>query len=85
MNVKEGAGLLMYKCIDVLETSGPAGFSTKLAAQAHATYLFSRLLDLCPERYDVSELAGYAHLSCFCALDEPCHVDEIIKKLHKKQ
>jgi hypothetical protein len=34
-----------------------------------------------PERYPVQELAGYAHLSCWCKVGEPCHVDEILKRM----
>ena len=33
---------------------------------------------------DLKELIGY-NLSCFCALDKPCHVDVIFKQLAKIQ
>lgn len=67
-------------CVEMLLLE-KAGFKTKHEAQAHATKLFSKLLAAAPQYYPVQELAGYAHLSCWCALDEPCHVDEIIKKM----
>jgi len=82
VNTNRG-GFFRNKCIDVLFSYGrTAGFSTKQESQAHAAYLFGRLLDLFPYDYDVRELAGYAHLSCFCAPGEPCHVDKIIEKIN---
>ena len=38
-------------------------------------------LPMTPSRARV-ELAEYDYLSCWCRLDQPCHVDEYIKAIH---
>lgn len=75
-------GKLKRAAKDIYITGGAAGFKTKREAQAHAAFLFGCLMNEFPVRYDVQELAQYAHLSCWCALDAPCHVDEIIKRIN---
>ena len=72
---------LLDICVDILTTAGPAGFSDKEEATKHAVKLFGILIVQHPERYPVEELRHYAHLSCWCSLDAPCHVDEIIRRL----
>lgn len=81
MNVSKEEVTLSELCTYLLTSSGPAGFKTKAEAQAHAANLFGKLIDLYPARYWAQDLDKYAHLSCWCALDAPCHVDEIIKRI----
>ena len=68
----------------ILTNSGPAGFKTKAEAAAHAAKLFGILIDDFPEKYPLSDFDGVKHIACFCALNEPCHGDEIIKRLKLK-
>jgi hypothetical protein len=68
-------------CFDLAFLKGSPGFKTKKEAQAHAAFLFGCLMAEFPERYPVDELRQYAHLSCWCKVGEPCHVDTIIKKM----
>lgn len=68
-------------CIYILTASGPAGFFDKGEAKKHAVNLFGKLIDEIPNAYPVQELAAYDHLSCWCSLDETCHVDEILRRL----
>ena len=77
VSVKE---LLTY----ILTNSGPAGFKTKAEAAAHAAKLFGILMDDFPEKYPLSDFDGVKHIACFCSLDQPCHGDEIIKRLKSK-
>jgi len=64
---------------------GKEAFDTKQEAQAHAAFLFGKLMDAAPGQYPVHELKQYAHLSCWCAIDSPCHVDEIINRIKNQQ
>lgn len=68
-------------CQSIKDQHGTGVFDTKQKAQAHAVFLFGKLMDQRPELYPVQELAGYEHLSCWCALDAPCHVDEILRRI----
>jgi hypothetical protein len=68
-------------CFGLYISAGASGFKTKLEAQAHAAFLFGCLMSELPERYPVQELAGYAHLSCWCKVGEPCHVDAILARM----
>ncbi len=38
-----------------------------------------------PKPPTVEELKGYDCLACFCAPDQPCHVDVLIEKLEKEK
>ncbi len=78
-------GGLRALCQGVKDQHGPGVFSTKQDAQQHAAFLFGKLMDVAPGQYPVHELSRYKHLSCWCALDAPCHVDEIIKKINNEQ
>lgn len=69
-------------CQVIRDQHGPGVFHTKQEAQSHAAFLFGKLMDVAPGQYPVHELAGFKHLSCWCALDTPCHVDEIIKRIN---
>ncbi len=69
-------------CVSILQMSGPAGFNKKHDAAQYAAHLFAALMVALTNRYPVEELRQYAHLSCWCKIGEPCHVDEIIKRLH---
>ncbi len=77
--------VLQFAAVAVLLDSGPAGFDTKEAATRHAVKCFGVLMARMPERYPVDELRQYAHLSCWCVIDSPCHVDEIIKRIKNQQ
>lgn len=68
-------------CFELYISAGAAGFKTKREAQAHAAFLFGCLMNEFPNRYRVVELSKYTHLSCWCKEGEPCHVDEILKRL----
>lgn len=70
---------------NILIESGPAGFTTKTAASEHAAMLFGKLMDRMPQNYPLSDFDGVKHIACFCALDQPCHGDEIIKRLKLKK
>lgn len=72
-------------CESIKYRFGPAVFSEKHKAQAHAAFLFGKLMDNSPGLYPVHELAQYTHLSCWCAIDSPCHVDEIINRIKNQQ
>lgn len=69
--------------INILTESGPAGFNTKAEASAHAAMLFGKLMDKFPQNYPLSDFDGVEHITCFCKEGEPCHGDEIIKRLSK--
>ena len=73
--------VLQMAAVAVFLDSGSAGFDTKEAATMHAVKCFGVLMARMPERYPVDELRQYTHLSCWCKLGEPCHVDEIIKRI----
>lgn len=68
-------------CFELYISAGGGGFKTKREAQAHAAFLFGCLMNEFPNRYRVVELSKYTHLSCWCKVGEPCHVDEILKRL----
>ena len=70
-------------CFNLALLKGTPGFETKKDAQAHAAFLFGCLMNEFPKYYRVVELAQYTHLSCWCALEAPCHVDEIIERMKK--
>ncbi len=72
-------------CESIKYRFGPAVFSEKHKAQAHAAFLFGKLMDNSPGLYRVEELAKYAHLSCWCKVGEACHVDEIIKRIQSSK
>ena len=72
-------------CQSIKDKFGKEAFDTKQEAQAHAALLFGCLMDVAPGQYPVHELSKYAHLSCWCKVGEPCHVDEIIKRIQSSK
>ena len=72
-------------CQGIKDQHGAGVFNTKQEAQAHAALLFGCLMDVAPGQYPVHELAQYTHLSCWCAIDSPCHMDEIINRIKNQQ
>lgn len=67
----------------ILIQSGPDGFKTKSEASAHAAMLFGRAMDIFYRNYPLSDFDGIEHIACFCKEGDPCHGDEIIKRLSK--
>lgn len=66
---------------NILIESGPAGFTTKTAASEHAAKLFGKLMDKFPQNYPLSDFDEIENIACFCKEGDPCHGDEIIKRL----
>lgn len=65
----------------ILNESGPNIFKTKSEASAHAATLFGKLMDKLPQNYPLSDFDRVENIACFCKEGEPCHGDEIIKRL----
>lgn len=56
----------------------------KIDAQMAAVQCFKQWIEMLPpEVLDayLGPLRRYSHLACWCALDEPCHVDVLIEKI----
>ncbi len=78
-------GGLRALCQGVKDKHGPGVFGTKQEAQAHAAFLFGKLMDAAPGKYPIHELAGFKYISCWCKEGEACHVDEIIKRIQSSK
>ena len=51
------------------------------AVEAFRRAFWACELPVTPQRAQ-AELAAYHYLSCWCSLDEPCHVDEYVRAIH---
>jgi hypothetical protein len=84
-------GWVMYKNINK-NISNPwiywsitGGFNKTDIVELYKIWIKGGLSDckLLPSPPNLSELKNYDYLSCFCPLDQPCHVDVLIKLLKK--
>lgn len=85
VNVPDKEPMKKTLCVQILIKNGRSFFADKKQAQEHAAMLFACLLREAPLAYQVQELVGYKHLSCWCALDAPCHVEKIIEEIKNQQ
>lgn len=61
------------------------GFETKDIVELYESWIkgnFKSIAPYLPTPPDIKELRGW-NLSCFCALDKPCHVDVLIRLLNR--
>ena len=58
-----------------------AEYTREEALAAFRKAFWANELPMTPERAR-AELAEYEYLSCWCRLDQECHVDEYVKAIH---
>jgi len=68
--------ILQMRCIYASQTDAAAA-----SVAAHRRWLRTTDTGRAVAARARRELAGYAHLSCWCPLGQPCHVDNIIELL----
>ena len=76
--VGDYVGAEWYPKLEMHDQENYIVYNQKIKSAKEAIYLFKKYQ---LPKLDLTELKNQTHLSCWCGLDNPCHVDAIIEAI----